>query len=107
LNDERRRYQRVAAPVLYRFPRHSTPKRPVKNISLGGVRVSSDEDFDIGRTLDLELFLPNGMTIEAVAKVVWVKKQLPGSEGLYDVGLEFIDLSETARMELDFILNQG
>ena len=107
MTDERRRYRRVTAPVLYRVLEHPTPRRQVKNISGGGVRICSDEDLDIGRTLDLELLLPNGIAIEVVAKVVWIRKQPPGSEGLYDVGLEFIDLSETARMELDFILDEG
>lgn len=78
----------------------------MKNISLGGVRITSDEDFDIGQTLDVELFLPNGMTIEAVAKVVWIKRQPPGSEGLYDVGMEFMGLSGIARLELDSALDQ-
>jgi len=106
LKDDRRRYQRVLVPVLYRIPDHSTPKRQVKNLSVGGVRIYSDEDLDIGQTLELEFFLPNGITIEAAAKVVWIKKQQAGSEGLYDVGMEFTNLSEVAMMELDSVLNQ-
>jgi hypothetical protein len=106
LNTDRRRFQRVIVPVLYRIPKHSTPKRQVKNLSIGGVRIYSDEDLDVGQTLELEFFLPNGITIEAAAKVVWIKKQQPGSEGLYDVGMEFTNLSEVALMELDSVLNQ-
>jgi len=106
LKDDRRRYQRVLGPVLYRIPDHSTPKRQVINLSVGGVRIYSDEDLDIGQTLELEFFLPNGITIEAVAKVVWIKKKQAGSEGLYDVGMEFTNLSEVAMMELDSVLNQ-
>jgi len=78
----------------------------VQNLSLGGVRICSDQDLDIGQTLELELFLPNGITIEAAARVVWIKTQQPGSEGLYDVGMEFTNLSEVALMELDSVLNQ-
>jgi len=78
----------------------------VQNLSLGGVRICSDQDLDIGQTLELELFLPNGITIEAAARVVWIKTQQPGSKGLYDVGMEFTNLSEVALMELDSVLNQ-
>jgi c-di-GMP-binding flagellar brake protein YcgR len=106
LHNERRRYQRVIVPVLYRIPKHSAPRRQVKNLSIGGVRIYSDENLDIGQTLELEFFLPNGITIEAAAKVVWIKKQQPGSEGLYDVGMEFTDLSEVALIELDSVLNR-
>ena len=106
MNTERRRYQRVTIPVFYRIPEHSAARRQVQNLSLGGVRIYSDEDLDIGQTLELEFFLPNGITIGAAAKVVWIKKQQPGSEWLYDVGMEFIRLSEVALMELDSVLNQ-
>src|SRR4030042_2504457 len=106
LNNDRRRYPRVIVPVLYRIPEHSTPRRQVKNLSIGGVRIYSDEDLDIGQTLDLEFLLPNGITIEAAAKVVWIKRQQPGSEGLYDGGMEFTNLSEVALTELASVLNQ-
>jgi len=106
LTTERRRYERVAIPVSYRISGLSTAKRPVLNMSLGGVRISCDENLDIGQMLELEFFLPNGISIEASAKVVWIKKLPPGSEALYDVGMEFKKLSEVAVLELDTILNK-
>jgi len=75
-------------------------------MSLGGVRIDCDENLDIGQMLELEFFLPNGISIEASAKVVWIKKLPPGSEALYDVGMEFKKLSEVALLELDTILNK-
>lgn len=106
MTTERRRYERVTIPVSYRISGLSTAKRPVLNMSLGGVRIDCDENLDIGQMLELEFFLPNGISIEASAKVVWIKKLPPGSEALYDVGMEFQRLSEVAGLELDTILNK-
>jgi len=78
----------------------------VKNLSVGGVRIYSDEELGLGQTLELEFILPNGKTVEAAAKVVWTKKQEPGSEGLYDVGMEFIRLPDASLKELSSVLTQ-
>jgi c-di-GMP-binding flagellar brake protein YcgR len=106
LTTERRRYERVTIPVSYRISGLSTAKRSVLNMSLGGVRIDCDENLDIGQMLELEFFLPNGISIEASAKVVWIKKLPPGSEALYDVGMEFQRLSEVDVLELDAVLNK-
>jgi len=78
--------------------------RRVSNLSLGGVRIYSDERLDIGQELELEFFLPNGVVVKASARVVWSKELPPGSQGVYDVGLEFLALSKRARKELSHIL---
>jgi len=103
---ERRRYPRVMAPVYYRIPRTQADKKPVSNLSLGGVRIYSDESLDTGQVLDLKFFLPNGSVLEAKARVVWVKELPPGSKGVYDVGMELIKLSGKARKELALVLRQ-
>jgi c-di-GMP-binding flagellar brake protein YcgR len=106
LTTERRRYERVTIPVSYRISGLSTAKRSVLNMSLGGVRIDCDENLDIGQMLELEFFLPNGISIEVSAKVVWIKRLPPGSEAFYDVGMEFQRLSEVAVLELDAVLNK-
>jgi hypothetical protein len=94
------------APVLYRVPRKPAKKQRVSNLSLGGVRIYSDERLDAGQVLDLGFFLPNGSVIEAKARVIWIKELPPGSKGIYDVGMELIKLSEKARKELALVLRQ-
>jgi hypothetical protein len=103
---ERRRLPRVMAPVYYRSPRIFTPKRKVSDISLSGVRIYSDKYLPEGKRLEIEFFLPSGYTVEAIAKVVWVNELPPGSEALYDVGLEFIRLPEMAVEELKSVLDE-
>jgi hypothetical protein len=94
-------------PVFYRILKHPTPRRQVNNLSIGGVRIYSDEPLDIGQTLELEFVLPHGINIDVAARVIWIKKQPPGSEGVYDVGLEFLNLSDAALKELDAVLKKS
>jgi len=101
---ERRRFPRVMAPVLYRIHRKPAKRQRVSNLSLGGVRIHSDEYLDIGQELDLEFFLPNGSVLKAKAQVVWIKELPPGSKGVYDVGLEFAALPKKAKRELELVL---
>ena len=101
---EKRRFPRVMAPVLCRVPRAPAKKQRISNLSLGGVRIYSDEPLDIGQELDLEFFLPNGAFLEARARVVWSKELPPGAHGVYDVGLEFLALSKKALGELRIVL---
>jgi c-di-GMP-binding flagellar brake protein YcgR len=92
------------APVLYHIARKPAKRQRVSNLSLGGVRIFSDERLDIGQEVDLDFFLPSGAAIEARARVVWIKELPPGSKGVYDVGLEFVKLSKRAREELSSVL---
>lgn len=101
---ERRRFPRVMAPVFYRAPRILTKKRRVSNISVAGVRIYSDEYLKEGERLELKFFLPSGLTFEAIARVAWIKELPPGSEVVYDVGLEFLDLSDKMVKELKGVL---
>ena len=92
------------SPVLYRMPRILGAHKPVSNLSLGGVRIFADERLDIGQSLELEFFLPDGATVEAAAKVVWIKEMPRGAEAVYDVGMEFVALGEDVREKLKAVL---
>jgi hypothetical protein len=103
-NTERRKYRRVVAPVYCKPPQHISPKRRVSDMSLGGVRIYSDERLDVGGQLELEFFLPDGSTVKAMGKVAWIKEMPEGAEALYDVGMEFIQLTEAATEKLKTVL---
>jgi len=104
LKTERRRYPRVMAPVFYRGQKHLSPKRRVSNLSLGGVRIFSDEWLGVGEKLALEFFLPDGSTVEAITKVAWIKEMPEEGEAVYDVGMEFLELSEDDMNKLKKVL---
>lgn len=103
-NAERRQYPRVMAPVFYTATKQISPKRRVSDLSLGGVRIFSDEQLDVGGRLELEFMLPDGSTVKAMAKVTWIKEMPEGKEAMYDVGMEFIKLSASATEKLKTVL---
>jgi hypothetical protein len=101
---ERRKYPRVVTPVFYRTPNIIGPKQHVSNLSLGGVRIFSDDRLEVGGRLELEFFLADGSTVKAMAKVAWIKEMPEGAEALYDVGMEFVKLSAAATEKLKTVL---
>ena len=109
----KRRYPRVKARVLHTQPRFYGPprlhgqKRPISNISPGGARIYSDEPLKEGKGVQIELELPSGKSVTATARVVWIDELPPGSEGRFDVGLEFLVISDEAFDELKSISENG
>lgn len=71
-------------------------REPV-DISLGGVRIYSDEALRVGELLKMEFFLPDVAPVTYTAEVVWIE-ELAGetASALYDVGLKFIQLEPDA-----------
>ncbi len=101
----RRRFPRLKAPVFCRSARFRTARRPVVDIGLGGLRVFSDETFEPGERLDVELFLPNAVTLRALMKVAWVAAQPSGAPASFDVGMELLDIKGDGDLdELDAVL---
>ena len=94
-------------PVLYRILTHPAPERAIHDLSLGGVRIYSDEPLDTGQTLELEFVCPDGRTLQAAARVAWSRKLPPGAAGVYDVGMEFVDLPEADRKTLESVLEKA
>jgi len=107
IDQERRRFPRVMAPVYYRSPRILRAKNRVSNISLGGIRIFSDKELKIGKNLEIEIFLPGGDSVSATTRVVWIKPLPPEAEALYDVGLEFISLPPEHQEALKTVLDDS
>lgn len=100
----RRQFPRVRAPVLYRAVSTKGPKHEISDISLGGVRIFSNERIRKGKRLEIELFLPKGHSLTVTAKVVWVRPLPKGSDSPFDMGLQFISLPRNAMKELKTVL---
>lgn len=64
-----------------------------------------NERFRKGKRLEIELFLPDGQTISAPARVVWIKALPEGSKASYDMGLEFMSLPRNAMKQLKSVLD--
>jgi PilZ domain-containing protein len=70
-------------------------REPV-DVSLGGLRIFSDEDRKVGELLKMEFFLPDVAPVTYTAEVVWVEKLEEGAPARLDVGLKFIQLDPDA-----------
>lgn len=66
-------------------------KVPVRDISLGGIRLSSAETHEIGEVLKLTLGHP--LRIELSAEVRWVKNE--DSRSLYNLGCRFVHTDDS------------
>lgn len=70
-------------------------REPV-DISLGGVRIFSDDELKVGTLLKMEFFLPDVDPVTYTAEVVWTEALEEGAPARFDVGLKFIQLDPEA-----------
>ena len=105
----RRRYPRIAAAVFYAPAEPSVlhHRRAAGDVSLGGMRAYSDEELAVGTRLEIELMLDSDTAARCWARIAWVEKLDAGAGAAYDVGLEFIDMSEKDRALLTRLLESG
>ena len=95
---ERRQYRRIQAHCYCRpagvpfLARH----HEAIDVSLGGVRIYSDEEYARGALLKMELFAEGHDSITYTAEVVWVEPLEPGAPAKFDVGLKFVNLAPDA-----------
>ncbi len=103
---ERRRYRRIQAPVYCRPAGVSllARRRQPVDLSLGGVRVFSDDKYRVGELVKMEFFLSGTEPVTYTAQVVWIDPLPRGGPARFDVGLKFVDLSPLALEQLASLL---
>lgn len=109
-DDDRRKYPRLRAPVFYRptglklLRALRRGKERAVDISLGGVRIYSDDQLRPGDRLELDLFLPDDTTLSSKGEVVWIHELPPGSPARYDVGVRFERMDDHEQSRLAEVL---
>ena len=88
--DERRRFPRLKVPIYYRAARLLGPRKPAHDVSLGGVRIFTDDALSVGKRLEIELFLTDGGSLSIDVRVAWVKALTGDDFAQYEAGLEFL-----------------
>jgi hypothetical protein len=94
----RRRYRRIQATIHCRqagvdfFAPHIEPV----DISFGGLRICSDEEYAVGAYLRLDVFFPRAAAVTFTAEVMWIRASAKGAPARFDVGLAFVRLSPDA-----------
>ena len=79
--------------MYYRAARLFSSRKPARDLSRGGVRVLTDHAFALGVRLEIELFLPDGRSVQVTVRVSWLAPIDPPSEAAFEAGLEFMELS--------------
>src|SRR5438045_3552448 len=107
---ERRKYKRLNAPVfcrpLGRSMSASQEVAPldVQDISLGGIRVYTDDRHSVGDRLELELWLPDGDGMTLDTTVVWVENLAGEDPARFELGLRFVDVAKGDLAKLEAVL---
>ena len=70
-------------------------RQPI-DLSLGGVRIFSDDRLKVAELLKLEFFLDGAAPVTYTAEVVWIEPLAEGAPARFDVGLKFLDLEPAA-----------
>lgn len=102
---KRRLFPRFKVETYFRPSHPFGQKQQILNIGLGGMRVYSNKPLRLGKEMDIKLFLPNGKILDVRVRIAWVNTLPPGSEALYDIGYEFIDLSPETHQEIKSMLD--
>lgn len=74
------------------------------DISLGGLRVYSDDKHKIGERLELELWLPDGEGIVLETTIRWIEALPAGSDAKFEIGLQFVDAAKEDLAKLETVL---
>jgi len=95
---DRRKYRRIRAPLYCRPAgvKFLARQREPVDVSLGGVRIFSDEELRVGQLLKMEFFLPDTEPVTYTGEVVWIDRLAEDAPAKFDVGLKFIQLGPDA-----------
>jgi hypothetical protein len=100
-------------PSLLRFQVHTnkqtvmyyTKTLPVKKIGLGGMLIELHCDIHIGKVFPMELFIPDeNFPIKFHGKIASCIPAPGKTSGLFDIGIEFLDISTLDRFRLSKFL---
>lgn len=101
---ERREFPRIQAPIYCRPAHRRLRRRKVVDVGLGGMRVYSDEAFDVGARFEVELFMSDGDSVNCLTEVCWVRPVPGGQPAPYDIGLKFLHVPEAGYAKLSALL---
>ncbi len=106
---ERRRYPRLQANALVRSAGmlHAFAERRVNDMSLGGLRVFSDEEHRAGERLEFELLLEGDETVTFVGKVVWTERLVSNAPARFDNGIRYVEISDHALERIGAVLGNA
>lgn len=109
---DKRRFPRIKHRCMIRVSGYGKEKvfdTFTENIGAGGICVVLDREVDLFKNAKLELYLTDkDSPISCKGTIVWVIRRRLGSQGKaieYDVGIEFIDISDMDRKRISGLVD--
>ncbi len=95
---DRRQDRRIRAAVYCRpaGTEVDSRRRQAVDVSLGGIRIYSDDPLQLGELFKMEFFVPDTPPVTYTAEVVWIEPLEEGAPARFDVGLRFVQLEPAA-----------
>ena len=92
--EERRRFLRLEKPMAVRqYPEDSdiVEHTESQNISTGGMRITTDAEFDVGSRLNMEINIAGlSKPYYAAGEVVWLREKQDAEDKKFDLGIRFV-----------------
>lgn len=96
--EERRKFIRLEVPVEFKYIIEGNAVRKevtTKDLSCDGLRFISEQGFNAGVPLELNLDIPSANNpVHINGKVVWAKKLSIEDNSSFEVGVEFVKIEE-------------
>lgn len=86
--------------MYYRPARFFGPRKPAHDVSRGGIRIYTDDALSIGKRLEIELFLPDGGSLNCDVRVAWIRKLENDDFASFEAGLEFLSIDDEQELLL-------
>ena len=105
MQERRKWWRRKDRPVSVTFRTVRTPDREESAVSLdlssGGVSFAIPLPLALGTLLELEVVLPfDSLPLQASGRVNWVRDRFAQGVPVYEVGIEFVQMSSADRERL-------
>lgn len=101
-----RQAPRLTIPLYYRAEARGLPRNLVVNLSMGGMRIHSDEPLKSKESFDIDLLPPDGASLRCPVRVVWHHPAPKDAAAKYDIGLRFVNLSDETERRLAQVLER-
>lgn len=102
LTEDKRKFTRQPTSLSCQIDAQFSAVQSTVDISRGGSRIYSDERLPVGSTLQLKFFVPGNDSLNCEVKVAWLRETTTDSPAKYEVGLQFLEISEAS---LNTLLN--
>lgn len=95
LVEDQRKFSRQPSSLSCQLGSAFTTQSAV-DISRGGSRIYSNQFWQVGARLKLEFFVPENDKVTSYVKVAWIKEAHTDAPAQYEVGLQFLEISEAS-----------